>query len=73
MAAPIIAVNYIVTLAFAILGRAVPTMNVLILSFGVRIFAGISVLILVFVVMAQLLLSAIYETPERMLQFLPIR
>lgn len=73
MAAPIIAVNYIVTLAFAILGRAVPTMNVLILSFGVRIFAGISVLILVFIVMAQFLLSAIYDTPERMLQFLPIR
>ena len=73
MAAPLIAVNYIVTLAFAILGRAVPTMNVLILSFGVRIFAGISVLILIFAVMVQFLLSVIHETPERMLQFLPIR
>lgn len=73
MAAPLIAVNYIVTLAFAILGRAVPTMNVLILSFGVRIFAGISVLILVFVVLVQFLLSEIHDTPERMLQFLPIR
>lgn len=73
MAAPLVAVNYIVTLAFAILGRAVPSMNVLVLSFGVRIFAGISVLILVFAVLVQLLLSVIYETPERMLQFLPIR
>ena len=73
MAAPVIAVNYIVTLAFAILGRAVPTMNVLILSFGVRIFAGISVLILIFAVVVQYLLSVIHDTPERMLQFLPIR
>ncbi|MCZ6674857.1 MAG: flagellar biosynthetic protein FliR [Verrucomicrobia bacterium] len=73
MAAPLIAVNYIVTLAFAILGRAVPSMNVLILSFGVRVFAGISVLILIFIVMAQFLLSVIHDTPERMLQFLPIR
>lgn len=73
MAAPLIAVNYIVTLAFAILGRAVPSMNVLILSFGVRIFAGISVLILIFLVMVQFLLSVIHDTPERMLQFLPIR
>lgn len=73
MSAPIIAVNYIVTLAFAILGKAVPSMNILILSFGVRIWVGIFVLIMVFVVVAQFLLGVIQDTPERMLQFLPIR
>lgn len=73
MSAPLIAVNFIVTLSFAILGRAVPTMNVLILSFGVRIFAGFGVLIIVFVVLVQFLLGEIMNTPERMLQFLPFR
>lgn len=71
MSAPLIAVNYIVTLAFAILGRAVPTMNVMILSFGARIGAGFAVLILVFVVVVQFLLGVIQNSPERMLQFLP--
>jgi flagellar biosynthetic protein FliR len=73
MAAPLIAVNYIVTLAFAFLGRTVPSMNVLILSFSVRIGVGIAVLIMVFVVMAQFLLGVVEETPERMLQFMPLR
>ena len=66
-----IAVNFIITLAFAILGRAVPNMNVLLLSFGVRIFVGFSVLIFVFIVMVQFLLGMIEDTPNRMLQFLP--
>ncbi|MEX0322937.1 MAG: flagellar biosynthetic protein FliR [Puniceicoccaceae bacterium] len=73
MAAPLIAVNFIVTLSFAILGRAVPNMNVLVLSFGVRIIVGFFVLILIFAVLVQFLLGAINETPERMLQYLPIR
>jgi flagellar biosynthetic protein FliR len=72
MSAPLIAVNFIVTLSFAILGRAVPNLNILILSFGVRILAGFFVLILVFVVVVQFLLGVINGTPERMLQFLPL-
>lgn len=71
MSAPLIAVNFIVTLTFAILGKAVPNLNILILSFGVRILAGFFVLILVFVVVVQFLLGVINGTPERMLQFLP--
>lgn len=72
MAAPFIAVNYIVTLSFAILGRAIPNMNILILSFGVRILAGFIVLILVFIVVVQFLLGEVQTSPERMLQFLPL-
>ncbi|MFO7725988.1 MAG: flagellar biosynthetic protein FliR [Oceanipulchritudo sp.] len=71
MSAPLIAVNFIVTLTFAILGKAVPNLNILILSFGVRILAGFFVLILVFVVVVQFLLGVINGSPERMLQFLP--
>lgn len=73
MAAPLIAVNYIVTLSFAVLGRAVPNMNVLLLSFGLRIAMGFTVLIMVFLVIAQILIGMINDSPERMLQILPFR
>ena len=73
MAAPFIAVNFIITLSFAILGRAVPAMNVLILSFSARIGVGLFILTLVFLVLAQFLLGALERTPDRMLQFLPMR
>ena len=74
MAAPLIAVNYIVTLSFAILGACrtgheYPYIEL----FGVRIFAGFSALILVFVLIVQFLIGMIHDSPERMLQFLPFR
>jgi len=72
ISAPLIAVNFIVTLSFAILGRAVPNLNILVLSFGARILAGFFVLIIVFVVVVQFLLGHINGTPERILQFLPL-
>lgn len=43
MAAPIICVSFTVTLMFAVFGRAVPQMNVFILSFPIRVMAGISI------------------------------
>jgi flagellar biosynthetic protein FliR len=71
MSAPLIAINYIVTLSFAVLGRAIPNMNVMMVSFGVRIGMGLIVLILVLVVVVQILIGMIYDSPERMLQLLP--
>lgn len=73
MSAPLIAVNYIVTLSFAVLGRAIPTMNVMMLSFGVRIAVGLIVLVLVFLLLVQILVGMIHDSPERMLQLLPYR
>jgi len=65
-------VNYIVTLSFAFLGKIIPTMNVLILSYSLRLAVGFSILFFVFYLLAQLMLSSVSTTPERMLNYLPL-
>jgi flagellar biosynthesis protein FliR/FlhB len=42
--APVLAVTFIISLVFAVLGRAVPQMNVFAESFALRILAGLSVM-----------------------------
>ncbi len=58
MSAPFIAMNFLVNIAFAVLGKAVPKMNVFITSFAVRILCGL----LLLVSCALLITSYIVET-----------
>ena len=44
MAAPLLAVNFVVTFAFVILGKAAPSINVFSESFSVRVLTGIILL-----------------------------
>ena len=71
MAAPLMAVNFIVTFTFAILGKAASGMNVFSESFSVRILAGLSLLGLTLGLTAQLVLSHLREVPEVMLRLIP--
>lgn len=70
MAAPFIAANFIVIFSFSILGRTVPTINVFMLSFPVRIMVGFILLGATVTLMGRYLITPIEETPERMLRML---
>lgn len=71
MAAPVLAVNFLVNLAFSILGRVVPRMNVFILSFSVRLGAGLTMLALSAGLIVHYVMNQFGEAPELMLRFMP--
>ena len=68
VSAPLVAVNFVVTLTFAILGKAAPAIQVFSESFAVRIVAGLMVLGLTFRLVAQLAFDRFQEAPELMLR-----
>lgn len=71
IAAPFMAVNFLVNLAFALLGRVVPRMNVFILSFSARIIAGLSLLALAAGLIGHYIMHEFGTVPETMLRFVP--
>jgi flagellar biosynthetic protein FliR len=71
IAAPLMAINFVITLAFAILGKAAPSINAFAESFAVRILAGMALLGLTLGLTAQVVLSQFAQAPELMLRLLP--
>ncbi len=68
MSAPVIAVNFVVVLTFAVLGRIAPSINVFTESYSARILAGLTVLGLTFGLAAQYMLGYFAKAPDLMLQ-----
>jgi len=68
MAAPLLAVSFIISIVFAVLGRAVPQMNVFAESFAVRPLVGLSVFGLTLDLMSQHIMNYMRRLPEDMLR-----
>jgi flagellar biosynthetic protein FliR len=71
ISAPLMAANFVVTLTFAILGKAAPSINAFAESFAARILVGLTVLGLTVGVTAQLVLTELRQVPELMLRLIP--
>ncbi len=68
MAAPMMAVSFVIVLVFSILGRAVPQMSAFLESFAVRALGGLVVFGLSLDVLAQHLLNYLRRLPEDMMR-----
>ena len=71
LAAPFIALNFLLTFAFGLLGRTVSKVNVFMLSLGARSLIGLAMLSGAATRFARFLLAAFERLPSDMLVYLP--
>ncbi len=70
ISAPFIAVNFLITLGFGVLGKVAPKINVLLVSFSFRILGGIIVFLITTNLIFNFLLQYSEEIPGNMLRLL---
>ena len=69
IAAPVMAVSFVITVFFAIMARAVPQMNVFSESFGIRIAGGLIVFGFTLHIAAQYVANYLHRLPDDLLSF----
>jgi flagellar biosynthetic protein FliR len=68
IAAPVLALSFLLSLVFSVLGRAVPQMNVFSSSFAIRILAGLLVFAAAIQVMGMHIVNHLRRLPEDLLR-----
>lgn len=70
IAAPILALSFVINMVFSILGKTVPKMNVFMISFPVKILSGLSLLLFIIGLIALYINQYAYSIPKKMLEVL---
>jgi flagellar biosynthesis protein FliR len=70
MAAPFIALNFLINVSFAVLGKAVPKMNVFMTSFAIRILSGLVLLVSSILLISSYILENSRRSVEVMLDII---